>query len=555
MKKIYDVSQLLKPVRFVEQESDATEAEDVDNKDKDNDNQDKKDGSDKESKDGEGSGNEEGSSNAEGSGNEEGSQNSEGSGNEEGSGNQEGQGNNADSTKQALTKAQQEITACGDELDKIYKNNNLKKYGKDVTSLYQNGSKFIWVGVGIAVAAVFTFLCVKGLIPIKQALSKIPLVGKLFQGDKAAIKDVSNTIGVPMNQSGDGGQPQGDASAQEGGEQQTDQTQQNADGQVQGDATNQNNDSQTQDNAQGDTEQKPVPGSNSAQKTDEAPTIENSVEAQANAKVGDVIQRKDGSKYKLNQGDIDWAKKQQQAGKGKETVDQAKQEDSGNQNNGGEGIADVAQQVEQVASGNNDANGTTNNTAQSQDNAQNQTLPQNKAPQGDVNNQTTDNVQGEGQEPQGNTNAQGNGNNQVQNNGQRGTNSNDTNGQNNADNNANGTGGQPQGNATAQSNNNQSQNPNPTNQQQNNQFQNVKNNKKIMSEMNNLPTPSEFESMGRMKKSGVNFSPLGKGWELAISGNMAMVYNQFGHVVYAGRPGDAVIKEIPEWLKTINFKK
>lgn len=392
MKKIYDVSQLLKPVRFVEQDSDATEAEDVDNIYKDNDNKDKKDGSDKESKDGEGSGNEEGSSNAEGSGNGEGSQNSEGSGKEEGSGNQEGQDNNADSTKQALIKAQQEITACGDELDKIYKNNNLKKYGKDVTSLYQNGSKFIWVGAGIAVAALFTFLCVKGIISIKQALPKIPLVGRLFQGDKAAIKDVSNTIGVP--------------------------------------------------------------GSNPAQKTDEAPTIENSVEAQANAKVGDVIQRKDGSKYKLNQGDIDWAKKQQQAGKGKETVDQAKQEDSGNQNNG-EGIAGVAQQVEQAASDNN----------------------------------------------------------------------------------------------------NQSQNSNPTNQQQNNQFQNVKNNKKIMSEMNNQPTTAEFESMGRMKQSGdVKFSPLGKGWELAISGNMAMVYNQFGHVVYAGRPGDAVIKEIPEWLKTINLK-
>lgn len=39
------------------------------------------------------------------------------------------------------------------------------------------------------------------------------------------------------------------------------------------------------------------------------PTIENSIAAQAKAKVGDILQRDDGTKVKLNQGDIDWAKK------------------------------------------------------------------------------------------------------------------------------------------------------------------------------------------------------------------------------------------------------
>ena len=43
-------------------------------------------------------------------------------------------------------------------------------------------------------------------------------------------------------------------------------------------------------------------------------TCENSIEAQAKAKPGDVIQRKDGTKVKLTQGDINWA--QQQLNKG-----------------------------------------------------------------------------------------------------------------------------------------------------------------------------------------------------------------------------------------------
>lgn len=38
------------------------------------------------------------------------------------------------------------------------------------------------------------------------------------------------------------------------------------------------------------------------------PTIENSIAAQAAAKVGDILQRNDGTKVRLTQGDIDWAK-------------------------------------------------------------------------------------------------------------------------------------------------------------------------------------------------------------------------------------------------------
>ena len=53
-----------------------------------------------------------------------------------------------------------------------------------------------------------------------------------------------------------------------------------------------------------------VAGSNPDQLTDEKPTIANSIEAQANAKPGDVIERADGTKWKLTKGDIDWAKSQ-----------------------------------------------------------------------------------------------------------------------------------------------------------------------------------------------------------------------------------------------------
>lgn len=65
------------------------------------------------------------------------------------------------------------------------------------------------------------------------------------------------------------------------------------------------------DNSSNDTEEE-----TSEDDTDETseeelgePTIENSIAAQAKAKVGDILQRDDGTKVKLNQGDIDWAKK------------------------------------------------------------------------------------------------------------------------------------------------------------------------------------------------------------------------------------------------------
>ena len=38
--------------------------------------------------------------------------------------------------------------------------------------------------------------------------------------------------------------------------------------------------------------------------------IENSIEAQANAKVGDTVTRKDGTTHTLYQSDIDWAQKE-----------------------------------------------------------------------------------------------------------------------------------------------------------------------------------------------------------------------------------------------------
>lgn len=60
------------------------------------------------------------------------------------------------------------------------------------------------------------------------------------------------------------------------------------------------------------TSQSFTPGSNPAQFTDRAPTIANTNDAVANAHPGDVIQRNDGTRIELNQGDINWAKAHQQ---------------------------------------------------------------------------------------------------------------------------------------------------------------------------------------------------------------------------------------------------
>lgn len=60
-----------------------------------------------------------------------------------------------------------------------------------------------------------------------------------------------------------------------------------------------------------DTDEEPDIEDNSEIDTEDdlgEPTIENSIAAQAAAKVGDILQRNDGTKVRLTQGDIDWAK-------------------------------------------------------------------------------------------------------------------------------------------------------------------------------------------------------------------------------------------------------
>lgn len=54
-----------------------------------------------------------------------------------------------------------------------------------------------------------------------------------------------------------------------------------------------------------------TPGSNPAQFTNREPTIANTNDAVANAQPGDVLQRNDGTRIEINQGDIDWAKAHQ----------------------------------------------------------------------------------------------------------------------------------------------------------------------------------------------------------------------------------------------------
>ena len=63
--------------------------------------------------------------------------------------------------------------------------------------------------------------------------------------------------------------------------------------------------------ANGNTTQSFTPGSNPAQFTNREPTIANTNDAVANAHPGDVLQRNDGTRIEINQGDIDWAKAHQ----------------------------------------------------------------------------------------------------------------------------------------------------------------------------------------------------------------------------------------------------
>lgn len=402
MKKIYDVSQLLKPVRLYEQDSDATQAEDVDKKDEEEKGQEeKKDENDQKNNDGQ--------ENKEAEKNEDDQQANE---NADQNNNQEqkadGQGN-VQAQQNALNGVSKSLMDCSVELDNIYKNNNLKKYGMGVENAYKGVMRFVWPAIGITVAATVAFLCMKGIIPAKKVLSKVPLIGKLFQGDKAAINSVQqsllfagtnkatqmgtqaiNNIGNKSQQA----QPVGNSTvAPDAATQPTTGTQdeQSAPTNTEN-ANNQNGDSSTT---------APV-GSNPEQKTDKAPTIENSVEAQANAKPGDVIQRKNGEKYVLNQGDINWAKQQVQKGKSKETVDQAKQEeesgattaqtnvqnetapDANQQNTNGQTTTPTNGNAQQNDAPNQNANGATPQAnTQPEDNSQANT------------NQQTNNQQGE----------------------------------------------------------------------------------------------------------------------------------------------------------------
>lgn len=190
MKKIYDVNQLLKPVRLYEQDSDATQAEDVDKKDDEEKGQEeKKDENDQKNNDGQ--------ENKEAEKNEDDQQ---ANGNTDQNNNQEqteqkadGQGN-VQSQQNALNGVSKSLMDCSVELDNIYKNNNLKKYGMGVENAYKGVMRFVWPAIGITVAATVAFLCMKGIIPAKKVLSKVPLIGKLFQGDKAAINSVQQSL-------------------------------------------------------------------------------------------------------------------------------------------------------------------------------------------------------------------------------------------------------------------------------------------------------------------------------------------------------------------------
>lgn len=191
MKKIYDVNQLLKPVRLYEQDSDATQAEDVDKKD------DEEKGQEEEKKDENDQKNNDGQENKEAEKNE-GDQQADG--NTDQNNNQEqteqkadGQGN-VQAQQNALNGVSKSLMDCSVELDNIYKNNNLKKYGMGVENAYKGVMRFVWPAIGITVAATVAFLCMKGIIPAKKVLSKVPLIGKLFQGDKAAINSVQQSL-------------------------------------------------------------------------------------------------------------------------------------------------------------------------------------------------------------------------------------------------------------------------------------------------------------------------------------------------------------------------
>lgn len=331
MKKIYDVNQLLKPVRLYEQDSDDFEAEDIDK----NDGQEKNDKNDQKN-DGKNKNDEQASEQQPEQQPEQNAEN-DSTDTQKQDKTEQKQKNQADVKAQqnALSKINKSLMDCSVELDNIYKNNNLKKYGMGVENAYKGVMRFIWPAIGITVAITVAYLCMSGIIPAKKVLSKVPLIGKLFQGDKAAINSVQQSLlytgtnkatqlgTQAINKIGNNPQQaQTVGNSTVAPEDTTQPATEPSDGQASPTDT---------ENVNGQNNETAPEGSNPDQLTDKAPTIENSVEAQANAKPGDVIQRKNGEKYVLNQGDIDWAKQQVQKGKSNETVDQAEQEeDTGN---------------------------------------------------------------------------------------------------------------------------------------------------------------------------------------------------------------------------------
>lgn len=392
MKKIYDVNQLLKPVRLYEQDSDATEVEDVD---KENNEADKNDGQEK--KDENEQKNNDENKNDEQTSDQQSEQNAKDNNTDtqkQGK-TEKNQKNQADVQAQqnALSEINKSLMDCSVELDNIYKNNNLKKYGMGVENAYKGVMRFIWPAIGITVAITVAYLCMSGIIPAKKVLSKVPLIGKLFQGDKAAINSVQQSLlytgtnkatqlgTQAINKIGNNPQQaQTVGNSTVAPEDTTQPATEPSDGQASPTDT---------ENVNGQNNETAPEGSNPDQLTDKAPTIENSVEAQANAKLGDVIQRKNGEKYVLNQGDIDWAKQQVQKGKGTETVDQAEQEED----TGNTPTSNVQNETAPDANQQNNNNGQTATPAN--DNAQ-QTSDQNAgvnntAPQ--ANNQSDNNSQ------------------------------------------------------------------------------------------------------------------------------------------------------------------
>ena len=182
MEKIYEIDKLLKPIQLYEQESDDFEAKDVDAKNNEEQKVDEKKSEENNKK------------SDEVDDKKEKEEPSEEKKDETSEKPKEINEDVAKKQRDAINKVNSDLTNCAVELDNIYKNNNLKKYGVGVENAYKGMGRFIWPAVGIGVACAVAFCCIKGWIPIKKVLSKMPVIGKLFQGDRMAINTVQNTL-------------------------------------------------------------------------------------------------------------------------------------------------------------------------------------------------------------------------------------------------------------------------------------------------------------------------------------------------------------------------